>query len=212
LFDNWYDVIVLSDDSCSMCVLMDDIYYLSQRDIKLNFANVNTGELVSDEPFRLDSIFNIGKVKKQGKINFVNSKGYILLPQWADSASNLDNRGYVTVSYGNENRLYKANDGGLELAEQEGNASIPSDFTWCNRNQIDLIDHILRYEVIGWREGRTEHTTTYRQKVTVILKDGANTAKSKIYTQRGDESCKWVMYEAYERLCSELGIKPAYME
>ena len=211
LFDNWYDVIVLSDDSGSMCVLMNGIY-LSQLDIKINFANVNTGELVSDEPFRLDSIFHIGKVKKQGKINFVDNHGHILLPQWADSASNLDNRGYVTVSYGNENRLYKASDGRLELAEQEGNASIPSDFTWCNRNQIDLIDHILRYEVIGWREGRSEHTTTYRQKVTVILKDGTNTAKSKIYTQRGDESCKWVMYEAYERLCSELGIKPAYME
>lgn len=212
LFDNWHDVIVLTtDDSCSICVIMDDIY-LSPRDIKMNFANVNTGELISDEPIRLDSTFHIGKAKKQGKINFVDNRGHILLPQWADSASNLDNRGFITVTYGNENRLYRANDGKLELVEQEGSAKIPSDFTFCNRNQVDLMNHILRYELIGWREGRSEHTTTYNQKVTVILKDGNNTSRSRIYVQRGDESCTWTMYSVYEALCRELGIKPASVE
>ena len=108
----------------------------------MNFVNDNTGEVVSDEPFKLSNIFHVGKIKKNGKINFVNSFGDILLPQWFDSASNFDNRGYVTVTYGNENRLYKANDGKLELVEQEGNVKIPSDFTFCYRNQVDLINHL----------------------------------------------------------------------
>jgi hypothetical protein len=90
------------------------------------------------------------------------------------------------------------------------NISIPEDFTWSDHNSIQLVDHKLEYTTIGWRQGQSEHTTTYRQKVVVTTSDGRSA--NRIYTQRGDESCKWAMYENYESICKELGIKPANMD
>ena len=73
-----------------------------------------------------------------------------------------------------------------------------------------MYDHTLIYKLVGYREGRSEHTTTYTQKVTVVTSDGRKLEK--MYTQRGDEPCKWKMYEIYESLCKQLGVKPASMD
>jgi hypothetical protein len=73
-----------------------------------------------------------------------------------------------------------------------------------------LGDHKLEYTMIGWRQGQSEHTTTYRQKVVVTTSDGRSA--NRIYTQRGDESCIWKMHDAYESVCRELGIRPAMVK
>lgn len=84
---------------------------------------------------------------------------------------------------------------------------IPMDFVERNHNSVNLGDHKLIYDMIGRRDGNSEHTTLYRQKVTIVTMDGRKEAQ--IYTQRGDEYCKYKMYEVYEYLCKKLGIQPA---
>lgn len=88
--------------------------------------------------------------------------------------------------------------------------TIPMNFCDYNYNRINLTDHTLIYSFIGWREGRTEHTTKYRQKVTVITADGRK--ESRFYTQRGDEFCRYRMHDEYEYLCKKLNITPCGLE
>ena len=203
LLDQWYSLIAQSNDTNYYGVVT-----YKGRGPECNYFDGNTGEFVSDEPIVYRN--GVSKVVKNGKYNFLDQDFNPLLRDWADNASNVDNRGYVTVTYGNDKYIYKVENGGLAPLEEEGNTTIPSDFTECNSNQINLIDHRLIYTTIGNRQGQSEHTTTYRQKVTVITSDGRRAEQ--MYTQRGDESCKWTMYYVYEGLCNQLGIEPAGME
>lgn len=205
LFEQWYSMIVYQ-------VIINDYVGLvsapNSKNITINYGNINTGELISDVPTSFK--FDISKVEKNGKFNFIDKDLNYLLPNWADKVSEFDSNGYVNVIYGNETYTFKAENGKLVQLDNKLNISIPEDFTWSNYNSIQLVDHKLEYSMIGWRQGQSEHTTVYKQKVVVTTQDGRSAKR--IYTQRGDESCKWVMYENYESICRELGIKPVNMD
>ena len=205
LFEQWYSMIIYEP------IINDYVGLVSapnSKNITINYGNINTGELISDKPLLFKD--NVSKIEKNGKFNFVDGELNYLLPNWADKVSEFDSNGYVNVMYGNETYTFKAENGKLVQLDNKLNISIPEDFTWSDHNSIQLVDHKLEYTTIGWRQGQSEHTTTYRQKVVVTTSDGRSA--SRIYTQRGDESCKWDMYENYENACKELGIKPANMD
>jgi hypothetical protein len=204
LFKDWY--FAIEPKPSRKCIVLSKVDGKSCS----NLASIDTGEFFSDIPLNFDLKHNISRIEKNGKVNFINREGETLFSQWADNASRIDNRGYVTLTYGNDSCLFRVVNGQIMAVEEEGNTIIPSDFTECNNNQINLFDHKLIYTYIGYQQGRSEHTTTYRQKVTIITSDGRKAEQ--MYTQRGDESCKWMMYEVYEKLCKQLGVTPAEME
>jgi hypothetical protein len=103
-------------------------------------------------------------------------------------------------------RILREGLGEEELGVEESHV-IPMDFVMRNHNSINLGDHKLIYDMIGRRDGNSEHTTLYRQKVTVVTSDGRKEAQ--IYTQRGDEYCSYKMHDVYVNVCKRMGIQPA---
>lgn len=98
----------------------------------------------------------------------------------------------------------------VEDAMSAGESKIPLDFVEFDNNSVDLGDHELFYAFLDEEEGDSEQSAIFIQKVTVVTKDGRKASRT--YEQRAGESCKWTMYDNYERICRHLGIEPAGMD
>jgi hypothetical protein len=83
-------------------------YRNGNEDTRWNLLNINSFELISDEPFTNSGGYFTFKLVKNGKINFINSifEPKLLLPQWADSMEgnfeSPDNDSAVVVMIGGE--------------------------------------------------------------------------------------------------------------
>lgn len=83
-------------------------YRNGNENTRWNLLNINSFELISDEPFTNSGGYFTFKLVKNGKINFINSifEPKLLLPQWADSMEgnfeSPDNDSAVVVMIGGE--------------------------------------------------------------------------------------------------------------
>ena len=177
------------------------VYDTINGEVFLNYVDAKTGEYISDK--KLDfSHGEVSRIEKNGKVNFISGKNNDieikpLLDEWADSASEIDGRGYVEVTYGNNTFLYKAEDGKLLDEFNEGERGIPDDFTEYQGNSINLIGHTLYYKNLG--NGMHK----------VVVADSNGNSKQETYQDTQGTSSFYTMYGVYDRLCRELGIEPA---